>query len=77
MSVKDTIDQRRLLTIDQFEEDAETKTFLKLTNKQVSYDSSRTGHILFWFILFHIKYNLTSKKNILITLACIVAALLE
>ena len=36
VSVKDTIDQRRLMTIDQLEVDAETKTFLKLTNKQVS-----------------------------------------
>ena len=32
VSVKGTIDQRRLLTIDQLEVDAETKTFLKLTS---------------------------------------------
>ena len=36
VSLKDTIDQRRLMTIDQLEVDAKTKTFLKLTNKQVS-----------------------------------------
>ena len=40
--------------------DAETGTFLKLTSKPISYDSSRTGRILFLFILFHIKYNQTS-----------------
>ena len=50
VSVKGTVDQRRLLTIDQLEVDAETKTLLKLTIKQVSYDSSRTGCILFLFI---------------------------
>ena len=44
----------------------------KLTNKQVSYNRSGTGRVLFMFL-----QDQASKKTVLVTLAYIVAAVQE
>ena len=69
MSIRDTITQRRLLTKDQLELMLRPVYSFKLTNKQVSYNRSRTGHVLFMFL-----HDQASKKTVLVTLAYIGAA---